>query len=133
MTRFVLHPQPIEQAYMSLQLTITGARGNYDGTYSQKSMILRATSTSIAIKIANKTEDNASVKIVNYASTGVTESHHPIHCFRVEHDGQSATFMLDLLEHQSIDFGVFVEIKTEGKAEPTIIFCDPQASHDPLI
>jgi hypothetical protein len=132
MTRFIHRPKPIKPQDTTVYLTISGVYGHYSGSYSTRSLIFHDLSADITIKIVNKTLDGISVKIDNYASTGVAGSNDPIDNFTVKHCGQSATFTLNLLEHQLIDFGVFVVIETEGKTEPTILFCDPQASNDPI-
>lgn len=131
MTRFIRNSGPIKPEILSIQLTITGSHGNYSGTYSSNLVLLGEGKTTIEIELLNETTDGSTAVITDYSSTGVTAKHSPIKAFEPINDGQSALMTIRLHPHQLIDFGVFVELKY-GKQIPTLLFCDPQASNDPI-
>lgn len=97
-------------------------------SYSESMIIVDTPSTDIRIVLVNRT--SAKAAIVDYATTGVSQGHSPIKPFGRSPDGQSAVFQLNLLPNQLIDFGVFVSLV--GDNIDTTIFCDPQASNDPI-
>lgn len=97
-------------------------------SYSENLILVDTPSTDIRIVLVNRTGAKAS--ILDYASTGVSQGHSPIRPFVSSPDGQSAVFQLNLLPNQLIDFGVFVSLV--GDNIDTTIFCDPQASNDPI-
>lgn len=96
--------------------------------YSESIITINAPKTYIRIALINRTAGKAS--IVDYASTGISQDHSPIGKFDASPDGQSAVFPISLLPNQLIDFGVFVSIV--GGGIDRTIFCDPQASNDPI-
>lgn len=96
--------------------------------YSESIITVNAPNTYIRIALINRTAAKAA--IIDYASTGVSQDHSPIGKFDASPDGQSAVFPISLLPNQLIDFGVFVSIV--GDNIDRTIFCDPQASNDPI-
>ncbi len=114
-----------------IQLTIAGSRGNYRGWYSENFVFLGTAKTTIEIEIQNETTDGSLAAITDYSSSGVTARRSPITSFKPSRDGASAVLTIVSFAHELIDFGVFVEL-TCGDYPPTVIFCDPQASNDPI-
>lgn len=131
MTRFIRNGSPITPEIPRIQLLITGSHGNYRGTYSSSLVLLGDGRTTIEIEVLNETTDGSTAFITDYSSTGVTARHSPIKAFEPSDDGQTALMTIGLHPHQLIDFGVFVELRY-GKQPPTLMFCDPQASNDPI-
>lgn len=131
MTRFIRNGSPIKPEIPSIQLTIAGSHGNYSGTYSSNLVLLGDGKTTIEIELVNGTTDGTTAVITDYSSTGVTARHSPIKAFEPSDDGQTALMTIGLHPHQLIDFGVFVELRY-GRQPPTLMFCDPQASNDPI-
>ena len=131
MTRFVRKGDSTIPEIPRILLAITGSHGGYRGTYSSDLVLIGGGKTTIGIELVNETTDGSSAAITDYSSTGVTARHSPIKPFIPSDDGQSALMTIRLHPHQLIDFGVFVEVR-HGKHPPTIIFCDPQASNDPI-
>lgn len=131
MTRFIRNSSLVTLDIPSIQLSITGSHGNYQGEYSDNLVLLGDGKTTIKIELQNKTTDGSAAVITDYSSTGVTARRSPIKSFRPSQDGQSVQMTIRLHPHQLIDFGVFVEL-THGNLLPTILFCDPQASNDPV-
>lgn len=130
MTRFVRNGDPAVSENGPLMLTITGKYGAYQGTYSNNLVLIGHGKTTIEIQLLNETDD-ASATIADYSSTGVTAKQSPIKRFAPSPDRQSAIMTISLHPHQLIDFGVFVEV-SDGRHPTTILFCDPQASNDPI-
>lgn len=131
MTRFIRNGGPIAPEIPCIQLLITGSHGKYRGTYSSNLVLLGDSKTTIEIKVINETTDGSTASITDYSSTGVSEKQSPIKAFEPSDDGQTALMTIGLHPHQLIDFGVFVELRY-GKQPPTLMFCDPQASNDPI-
>ncbi len=131
MTRFIHNGSSIQPEIPPIKLLITGSHGNYRGTYSNNLVLLGDGKTTIKIELLNDTNDGSSAVITDYSSTGVTAKHSPIKAFKTGDDGKSAHLTISLHPHQLIDFGVFVEL-TSGNNTLAIIFCDPQASNDPI-
>ena len=131
MTRFIRNGSPITTEIPSIQLLITGSNGNYRGRYSSNLVLVGDGKTTIEIELLNETTDGTTAFITDYSSTGVSAKDSPIKAFEPSEDGQSALMTIGLYPHQLIDFGVFVELRY-GKQPPTLMFCDPQASNDPI-
>ncbi len=131
MTRFVRNGDPTIPEIPRILLAISGSHGAYRGTYSSNLVLIGGGKTTIGIELVNETTDGSSAVITDYSSTGVTARHSPIKPFKPSDDGQSALMTIRLHPNQLIDFGVFVAM-TYGGQHPTIIFCDPQASNDPI-
>lgn len=131
MTRFVCNDNLATLGVARIALTISGSHGNYRGTYSDNFLVLGPGKTPVEIELQNETTDGSLAAITDYSSTGVTARRSPIGSFKPSRDGTSAVMTIGLFAHQLIDFGVFVEL-TYGDYPPTIIFCDPQASNDPI-
>lgn len=131
MTRFIRNGSPITTEIPSIQLLITGSHGNYRGRYSSNLVLVGDGKTTIEIELLNETTDGTTAFITDYSSTGVSAKDSPIKAFEPSEDGQSALMTIGLYPHQLIDFGVFVELRY-GKQPPTLMFCDPQASNDPI-
>ncbi len=131
MTRFVCNDNLATLGMARIALRITGSHGNYRGTYSDNFLVLGPGNTPVEIELQNETTDGSLAAITDYSSTGVTARRSPIRAFKPSRDGTSAVLTISLLAHQLIDFGVFVEL-VYGDYPPTIIFCDPQASNDPI-
>lgn len=130
MTRFVRNDDQAASGAKHLKLTITGVHGTYSWSYSNASLILGGETGRVEIELKNETSDGSSASIFNYASTGMTETCSPIKSFELSPGGHLAVLTIGLLRHQLIDFGVFVKM-THGRKETTL-FCDPQASNDPV-
>lgn len=120
-----------------IKLIITGSSESYRWMYSSRFVHLdRCNPTEIDIEVLYETTDIDSAVITDYCSTGITKSYSPIQKFTPSVAGTSsvkgkpATLTILLTDHQMIDFGVFVELK-KGKKLVTL-FCDPQASNDPI-
>ncbi|MEQ1514458.1 MAG: hypothetical protein ABL934_17515 [Lysobacteraceae bacterium] len=131
MTRFIRNDDLTAPETAHIQLTLWGIHGYYSWSYSNAFLILGGDTTPVEIELENATSDGSSAAISNYASTGVTEKHSPISAFGLPPGGNSAVFKISLIPGQLIDFGVFVTI-AQGDHPPTTIFCDPQASNDPI-
>lgn len=131
MTRFIRNGSPIKPEITSIQLAITGSHGSYRGRYSSNLVLLGDGKTTIEIELLNETTDGSTAFITDYSSTGVSAKHSPIKAFEPINEGQSALMTIRLHPHQLIDFGVFVELRY-GRQPPTLMFCDPQASNDPI-
>lgn len=128
MTRFIRGPLSSEVA--CIQLTITESHGKYHFTYSDNSLVFTEHQNSVVIKLAPTTDFSA--EITNYSSTGITADYSPITSFHVCNGGQSAKITIQLYRNQLIDFGVFVNLKNATTGVQQTLFCDPQASNDPL-
>lgn len=109
-------------------LTLFEADGVLMWFYSESIITINAPTSYVRIALINRTDAKAA--IVDYASTGVSQGHSPIGKFEASPDGQSAVFPISLLPNQLIDFGVFVSVV--GDNVDQTIFCDPQASNDPI-
>ncbi len=114
-----------------IQLKITGSHPNYLWSYSKGAVILGDAPTVIEIDLHNDTLDKSKATLTTYASSGVTAKHSPIMSFATYNSGQSAVLTIGLLPHQVVDFGLFVDL-THEKHPTMTIFCDPQASNDPI-
>lgn len=129
MTRFIRGS--VSDKVACIQLTITESHGKYHGTYSDSSLIFTEHQNSVVIKLT-PTPDNFSAEIASYSCTGITAEYSPITSFDVGDDGQSAKITIQLYRNQLIDFGVFVNLKNTTTGVQQTIFCDPQASNDPI-
>jgi hypothetical protein len=129
MARFIQHDDPAAPMAKTVELDILETNGKFTWSYSSTRVIRVKLGMSIEIKLKNYTDAKAS--ILDYASTGVHGPHSPISLFTLGKDQQSATFTIDLFARQLIDFGVFVKIEKSGSPD-VILFCDPQASNDPI-
>lgn len=110
-----------------LLLTIWQTGDTIKWSYS-KDLIIVNEQTHISILLANQTSLKAN--ITSYASTGVSAEHLPLKTSEQNDAGQWIRLQLSLLPNQLIDFGVFVHLV--GDDIDTTIFCDPQASNDPI-
>lgn len=119
------HHKPSDEVTLTLTLTMA-KNGDIDWFYSEKVIILGAESSKIRIVLDNRTGLEA--KITTYASTGVSARHSPIKFLGLGPNDHSIEIRLTLLPNQLIDFGVFVHFPDIEKT----IFCDPQASNDPI-
>ncbi len=138
MTKFICKPNDNGNDELTstenppIKLVITGSYGNYGWTYFTNRILLYPGHNTVEIDLINATSDSSRAVITkHYSSTGVTAEHSPITKFEAGVDGQSAQVTIHLCRHQMIDFGVFVEL-TYDKQAPTLLFCDPQASNDPM-
>lgn len=131
MTTFIRKDNSGTTKVPPIRLTIAGSRGNYRGWYSENFVFLGTSKTTIEIEIRNETSDGALAAITDYSSSGVTARRSPITSFEPSRDGTSAVLTIVSFAHELIDFGVFVEVTRDGYP-PTTIFCDPQASNDPI-
>lgn len=133
MTSFVYNEKsPVPNGPRTIDLTITeGPNKTLAWAYSHKHIILNGSVAEILIQLINKTQ--ALAAIATYASSGVTEAQQPIKSdsFCRRGDGQAASFSISLLPNQLVNFGVFVSLLWPDGSE-TMLFCDPQASNDPI-
>ncbi len=130
MTRFVQNDHLGADGIKILELTISDTSSGFTWSYSSKRIITGKSATPVEVKLVNNT--SADVAIVDYASTGVSDLHSPIAEFELNSNQQLATFLIELYPRQLIDFGLFVSVKPAGEP-PIILFCDPQASNDPIV
>lgn len=119
------HPDVPHELTLSLRIL---ENGNIHWSYSEKVIILDAQPKEILIVLKNETHLEA--EITSYASTGVSHRHSPIKSHKLNRDGKSIEIQIGLLPNQLIDFGVFVHVW--GNGVDKTIFCDPQASNDPI-
>jgi hypothetical protein len=119
------HPNVPHELTLSLKML---ENGHIHWSYSEKVIIVDADPREIRIVLNNETDLEA--KITTYASTGVSPRRSPIKSHKLKRDGQSIEIQIQLLKNQLIDFGVFVHLWGDGV--DTTIFCDPQASNDPI-
>lgn len=132
MTRLVHRDGRPAPAPIPLTLTIfENENGGYAWAYSDNLLLVPGGVASIRIVLKNATENGARARVNDFASTGMTQRNSPIKSFSPEHDGRAAILELGLLPNQLIDFGVFVEVTRTGH-DTVILFCDPQASNDPI-
>lgn len=129
MTRFIHNDDLGMPDTKAIELEITKKDQQYTWSYSNKRVIISSFPTPVEIKLRNKTGEPAAF-MDNYASTGVSDEYSPISSLELGKGGQSITFMISLYKYQLIDFGVFVVIEQSGGQ--VILFCDPQASNDPI-
>ncbi|MDQ3287353.1 MAG: hypothetical protein M3Q42_03660 [Pseudomonadota bacterium] len=114
-----------------IKLIITGSREDgYRWIYSSNFIHLGPRETKVAIEIVNEALGIDSASIVDYCSTGVTESYTPIKKFTLATPEKPAVLTIRVPAKQLIDFAVFVDLKIGGEVVATL-FCDPQASNDP--
>jgi hypothetical protein len=113
----------------TIELEISEKDSEFTWSYKNRHIIIDCSAMPVEIKLKNRTD--AAASITNYASSGVSNTRSPISSFELGKDSQSATFTISLLPNQLIDFGVFVMIEQHGKPA-AILFCDPQASNDPI-
>jgi hypothetical protein len=127
MTRCVHKHDQDTNKPVSLYLTVVqDSSGNYRWSYLPSSLFLGEGKTKIEIKLKYTPIDDSSAKIAGYASTGFSDGVSPVSPAKEKNSAY-----LTILPNQIIDFGVFVEVT--GGANPTTIFCDPQASNDPKV
>ncbi len=131
MTRFIRNNNLIAQEIPPIHLTLSRINGHCSWSYSVPMLTLSDSSAHVEIELKYFTNDGSSAAISAYASTGVSAEHGPISSFKLPPGGNSAAFDIALFDGQLIDFGVFVTI-TQGVKPPVTIFCDPQASNDPI-
>ena len=123
MPRFIAHSGQA-QSVINFTLTLSGSEGNYTGLFSPSYVAMVPRSSTVTVTLINNTDGTAAFK--NYASTGFIGGKSPISSFKVK----NGSFNLTLQEHQLIDFGYLMCITFNGT--PYCIFCDPQASNDPI-
>ncbi|NOT89368.1 MAG: hypothetical protein HOP03_14480 [Lysobacter sp.] len=134
MTRFLHGGDLAAQGPRTIELDISEKDHEFRWSYKNRHVIIDSSAMPVEIRLNNRTD--ATAYIANYASTGVSSTdvsniRSPISSFELGKDSQSATFTISLLPNQLIDFGVFVMIERRGEPA-TILFCDPQASNDPI-
>lgn len=120
-----------EEASIDMALTIVEVNGRYKWWYSDPLIIVRSPSVTVNLRLNFMSLDGTRARILCHACTGVTRKHSPIRHFH-RHDDCSASFELSLRKHQMVDFGIFVEVQGWGCNLPSTLFCDPQASNDPI-
>jgi hypothetical protein len=116
-------------ANVSDELTLSlkmSENGHIHWSYSQKVLIVKTGFDNVRIVLDNQTGLEA--YITSYATTGVSPRRSPIKSDKLSRDRQSIELKIELLPHQLIDFGVFVDFPSIH----TTLFCDPQASNDPI-
>jgi hypothetical protein len=132
MTRFIYNEDlAAAESKLIIELNITGGMSEgFNWSYSDNTIIIGKNVLHIEVKLKNHT--TALAAITNYASTGITDQQRPINksSFSIGRDAQSASFAIELLPNQLLNFGLFVEL-TIGDTIVTL-FCDPQASNDPI-
>lgn len=145
MTKFIHNPAlilPMESRSSSetcapdkkrfeVELTIVRVDGRYKWWYSNPLIVVRDMQIDVYLNLNFMSRDPAWAEISSYASSGVSSGKKPIFNFNTEKNNQSASFKLNLEEHEMIDFGIFVTVHDQNK-NPDILFCDPQASNDPI-
>ncbi|MFZ2751853.1 MAG: hypothetical protein WAZ48_00230 [Lysobacteraceae bacterium] len=123
MPRFIAHSGQAQSA-INFTLTLTGSEGKYTGLFSPSLIPMAPGSSTVTVTLVNQTDGTAAFK--NYASTGFIGGKSPIASFKA----RNGSFNLTLQDHQIVDFGYLVCITFNGA--PYYIFCDPQASNDPI-
>ncbi len=125
MTRFIHNSD--SPPVVSAESTLT-IKENGTFSYSPKSLILGDAWTKIIIHLNfEKPTDGATAKIASYSSSLPKR----IDSFTVACDGKSASLCIKLKRYELIDFGVLVEL-TQKDGTTIHVFCDPQASNDPI-
>ncbi len=116
-------------------LTISGCPGNYRGTFDKNLIVTSRAQTAIEIRLNNATHPEAEISLLDFSTTGISRASHPIQDFHIAEGGQSANFVLEMLDNQMIDFGfsVLVRSLTATGFSLEYLFCDPQASNDPKL
>lgn len=130
------HPQVAQtNATQTIILTISGKPGKYHGRFDRDLIVTTEQKTNIRIELRNATESQATISILDYATTGVTATHKPIERFSIAPDKLSAEFYLSMLSNQLIDFGLSILVLTQTSTGMILeyLFCDPQASNDPKL
>ena len=100
--------------------------GKYLWTYFPLPLFLGTGKTEVRINLKYTPIDDSSATISSYASTGFNGANSPI-----SSTGKPNSAFITLQKNQIIEFGVYVTVT--GGANPTTIFCDPQASNDPSL
>ncbi len=132
MTRYAHNRDHSSPAIQQIQLNIWGEYPDYQWKYSTPGVIIGDNPAVIEIELQN--DANARAIITTYACTGVTAKHSPIISFAADNGRKAplAVLTIGLRPHQVIDFGLFVELANDDKGTRTTVFCDPQASNDPI-
>jgi hypothetical protein len=132
MARYAHNRDHSSPAIQQIQLNIWGEYPDYQWKYSTPAVIIGDNPAVIEIELQNKT--NARAIITTYACTGVTAKHSPIISFAADNERNAplAVLTIGLRAHEVIDFGLFVDLTNGEKGTRMTVFCDPQASNDPI-